>query len=77
MTDAPRGTVRVQVNGDSTELERGCTVARLVDTLIGSGGARKGLAVAVNRELVPWSDWGSRRLSEGDQVEVLSPAQGG
>lgn len=36
-----------------------------------------GIAVAVNEEVVPRSEWGSRCLADADVVEILTPAQGG
>jgi sulfur carrier protein len=55
--------------------------ASLEETLLATLGTERlglgGIAVAVNREIVPRSEWASRRLREGDQVEVLTAAQGG
>ncbi len=77
MSGAPSRPVTILFNGDSTEVEHDCTVAVLVESLIGTPVEQRGVAVAVNREVVPRSAWGGRHLSEGDQVEVLSAAQGG
>ncbi len=35
------------------------------------------LATAVNSELVRAADRGAYRLNEGDEIEILSPRQGG
>lgn len=35
------------------------------------------LATAVNGEFVPAPERGSRQLTDGDRLEVLSPMQGG
>jgi sulfur carrier protein len=64
----------VTVNGEARAVERGSTVAALV-ALIGCG--TKGVAVAVNDEVVPRSLWSDRALTDGDRVEVLKAAQGG
>ena len=49
-----------------------------VDGLIGELGLeRRGLAIAVNGEVVPRSVWGDQALVDGDQVEILTVAQGG
>jgi sulfur carrier protein len=37
----------------------------------------RGVAVAVNGEVVPRTDWPATVLRGGDRVEVLSAAQGG
>ncbi|WP_245889012.1 sulfur carrier protein ThiS [Glycomyces artemisiae] len=38
--------------------------------------ARRGIAAAVNGEVVPRSEW-DRALADGDAVEVLTATQGG
>jgi sulfur carrier protein len=37
----------------------------------------RGIAVAVNGEVVPRASWATSELAEGDNVEVLTAAQGG
>ena len=66
--------MNVVVNGETQELSTGTTVAGLVDTL---GRSPKGMAVAINEEVVPRSTWREVKLRPGDRVEVLSAAQGG
>lgn len=67
-------TVAIRVNGEPRRLGRATTVALLVDELVSTS---RGIAVAVNGEVVPRSDWDGRPLSDGDRVEVLTAAQGG
>ena len=62
------------VNGDPRAVASGCTVARLLDSL---GLARRRIAVAVNRDVVPRSTFDTYRLSEGDRVEILEAVGGG
>lgn len=64
----------VTVNGEPRDLEPETTVAALVERL---GRGRKGIAVAVNEEVVPRSAWDDTRINDGDRVEMLSAAQGG
>jgi sulfur carrier protein len=52
----------------------GTTVAALVGDL---GLEPRGIAVAVGGEVVTRSAWDERPLAAGDQVEVLTIAQGG
>jgi sulfur carrier protein len=66
----------VEVNGNPTELAEGATVQTVVEEL-GADTSRRGVAVAVNAEVVPRSEWETRRLSEGVRVEVLTAIQGG
>ena len=64
----------VVINGEAQELSSGTTVAVLVDAL---GRSPKGMAVAINEEVVPRSTWRDVELRPGDRVEVLTAAQGG
>jgi len=65
---------RLTLNGAPMSVEAGTTVGSLIDA---SATDRRGIAVAVNDEVVPRSQWDHTRLSEGDRVEVLTAAQGG
>lgn len=64
----------VVVNGDPSVLESGITVAAVVDAVAPSP---KGIAVAINGEIVPRSRWTESLVVDGDEVEVLGAAQGG
>jgi len=68
--------VRLVLNGSQRELPDGATVA---DAVRASGvpALARGLAVAVDREVVPGSQWDSTPLREGQRVEVLQAVQGG
>jgi sulfur carrier protein len=68
--------VTIVVNGEAHELERGTTVRALLDALEVPGGAR-GVAVAVDAEVVPRGEWDTTELDEGARVEVLRAIQGG
>ncbi len=63
----------IRVNGDERPFEPG-TVADLLERL---GAPVRGVAVAVDGEVVPRSQWSSTALRDGDSVEVLSAAAGG
>jgi sulfur carrier protein len=66
--------VAISVNGEERSLDGPVSVDRLVDAL---GMERRGLAVAVNGEVVPRSTWAGHDVVDGDQVEILTIAQGG
>jgi sulfur carrier protein len=69
--------VRLLVNGEAREVRDALTVAELVaDEAPGLAGGR-GVAVAVDAEVVPRSAWPERRLEDGQQVELLAAMQGG
>lgn len=64
----------VQVNGESVELSDGSSLAGLVDSHVTQ---TKGVAIAVNQEVIPRSMWASTSLTAGDRIEILTAAQGG
>ena len=64
----------VTVNGEDTGLPAGASVADLVASL---GIEPRGIAVAVDGEVVTRRTWGERPLAAGERVEILSIAQGG
>ena len=66
----------ILVNGTTTEVDAGTTVTDLLGRLDVPPGAR-GVAVAVDAEVVPRGAWASTPLAEGAQVEVLTAIQGG
>jgi sulfur carrier protein len=65
----------IVVNGEPRERD-GATIAELLSELGVEDGAR-GVAVAVNGEIVPRPEWARHRLDTGDRVEALSAMQGG
>lgn len=67
-------TIVVTVNGEPRPFPARASVADLVAEL---GIGERGVAVAVNAEVVPRSTWASAGLAAGDAVEVLRAAQGG
>ncbi|GIJ80470.1 sulfur carrier protein [Micromonospora phaseoli] len=66
--------MELTVNGVERSVRDGVTVAELVRDV---SGQERGVAVAVNGEVVPRTGWPATALCGGDQVEVLSAAQGG
>jgi sulfur carrier protein len=66
--------VKVVVNGAAREVPAGFTAADAVQMITEN---TRGIAVAVNGEVVTRSAWRSVTLSDGDRVEVLTAVQGG
>ena len=67
--------MNVTVNGTARETTPGSTVDDVVREL--SPGTDRGLAVAVNGEVVPRYRWPVTPLRDGDAVEILTAVQGG
>ena len=68
--------MNVVVNGRPTELGEDATVEALLAALDVPADAR-GVAVAVDAEVVPRGAWAAVALTEGARVEVLHAVQGG
>jgi sulfur carrier protein len=66
----------VELNGDRVELSDGASVADAV-AVAGANSGRRGVAVAVDGEVVPRSGWDGTNLREGQKVEVVEAIQGG
>jgi len=69
-------TVGVTLNGAPHELPDGATVADAVEA-VGAPSDGRGVAVAVDGEVVPRSVWAAHSLNADDRVEVLRAVQGG
>jgi sulfur carrier protein len=67
--------VRLVLNGEPRELPEGATL----DVAVEASGApsERGIAVAVDGEVVPRGEWERFELREGQRVEVLQAVQGG
>jgi sulfur carrier protein len=68
--------VIVELNGRPEELPDGATVADAVK-VVGVDGEPRGVAVAVDGEVVRRSDWESTMLGDQQAVEVVRAVQGG
>jgi thiazole synthase len=68
--------VRIELNGEALELPQG---ASLVDAARAAGVAEdaRGVAVALDGEVVPRGDWDQMPLAAGNKVEILAAIQGG
>ncbi len=64
----------IRLNGETCAMPVG-TVAEL---LAAQGVERpRGVAVAVNGQVVPRHSWEQHRLADGDDVEIVKPIGGG
>jgi sulfur carrier protein len=66
--------MEIRVNGEPRQLPEGTTVARLVEL---AGPAAGPCAVALNLDFVPRAAYAQTVLHAGDQVEIVTPRQGG
>lgn len=66
----------IEMNGEQIELRDGASVADAV-AASGADPNQRGLAVAVDGEVVSRREWGETTLGEGQRVEVVQAIQGG
>ncbi|WP_024015109.1 sulfur carrier protein ThiS [Aquifex aeolicus] len=67
---------RIVLNGEEREIPREMTIMELLEE-IGVKFREVGLAVAINEEVVPKSEYTTRKVREGDKVEVVQLVGGG
>jgi sulfur carrier protein len=65
----------VTLNGERRELDEPATIEVAVHAAGAPEG--RGVAVAVDGEVVPRGEWATTEVREGQQVEVLHAVQGG
>jgi sulfur carrier protein len=68
--------VIVELNGERVELSDEANVADAI-AAAGANSGRRGVAVAVDGEVVPRSGWEATALADGQRVEVVEAIQGG
>ncbi len=65
--------MQVTVNGEAREVQAS-HVAALLSELDYEGAH---CAIAINYDVVPRSLWAETKLKAGDEIEIISPRQGG
>jgi sulfur carrier protein len=66
--------VIITINGQPRDVPAGTSVAQLVMSVTDQD---RGIAVAVNGEVMPRREWPGIALGDRDQVEVVTAVQGG
>ena len=66
--------ISIVLNGEPSELPAGATVEAAVREL---GAIERGVAVALDGEVVPRGEWAGTEVRDGQRVEVLRAVQGG
>ncbi len=68
--------MRVLINGEPRELAAGATVSEAAN-LVGIEPQARGVAVALDGQVVPRAELGGTILEEGQRVEIVRAIQGG
>ena len=66
--------MNIIVNGESQSLEADANLEQLLE-ILGLNGKR--IAVEVNRNIVPRSDYDNFKLSDNDTIEIVNAIGGG
>lgn len=69
--------MKVLVNGEETTVDDAISVSQLLADLHGADPNTRGIAVALNGEVVTRGRWEEATLSEGDRLEILRAVGGG
>jgi sulfur carrier protein len=76
VSEPPVHDLVLTVNGDSLRVRAGSSIADVVAQLI-DGAEPKGIAVAVDRCVIPRSEWAITAARPGALIEIVSAAAGG
>jgi thiamine biosynthesis protein ThiS len=66
--------IEIFLNGNKQSVEEHCTIAQLIEHL---NLTNKRLAVEVNLNIVPRSEFVHHQLTSGDRVEIIHAVGGG
>ena len=66
--------IDIFLNGSAHLIPETTTVDELIESL---GLSKKGIALAINSEVIPKSNWKEGQLLSQDKVELLTIVQGG
>ncbi len=64
----------IEINGRTRELETPIMLGELIDAEVTD---RRGVAVSLNGEVLPRSDWDTTTVDDGARIELVGAVQGG
>ena len=70
-------TYTVTVNGDAIQVKGGALLTDVVRAVGLNPDAVRGVAVAMNDEVVRREAWTDTRVAAGDRIEIVTAQQGG
>jgi sulfur carrier protein len=66
--------MRIEINGRAREIDGPQSVGEIVD---GEVADRRGVAVAVDGEVLPRTAWDDSLVTDGTRLEIVGAVQGG
>ena len=67
--------MEITVNQKNYHLEEACSVEQMLSAVLHTEA--KGIAVAINQNIISKSNWRLHQLKQGDQVMLIKATQGG
>jgi sulfur carrier protein len=67
--------MEISINQQLTEIAENVTVQKLLTSLFANPS--KGIAIAINQNIIPKSEWGDHILLPDDKVTLIRATQGG
>lgn len=67
--------MKVFINNEPKELQNLKTITELLRDLNLEGA--KGIAIAINQEVIPKAHWNNHSLAENDRLTIIRATQGG
>ena len=68
--------MKIRVNGEKKTVDPNLNIYDLL-TVLELNPRQAGIAVAVNREVIPKTEWKVTELREGSEIEIIRAVQGG
>ncbi len=68
--------MKIKINGEEKVFENELSLKELVENELNSGEP-KGVAVALNYNIVPKQKWNETKVKENDEIEIVQAVQGG
>ncbi|SDT13842.1 sulfur carrier protein ThiS [Mucilaginibacter mallensis] len=65
----------ITVNQQSYSVSEACSLQQMLDTVFLQPA--KGIAIAVNQEIIPKNNWQTCQLQSGDTITIIKATQGG
>lgn len=69
--------MKVKLNNDIIEISPNITLEKILQQELQITQDKKGIAVAVNDNIIPKNNWNKIQLNDKDEILVIIAAQGG
>lgn len=66
--------MKIEINGDPKDLQNPTSLEQLIQELLTD---TKGMAVAINNQVIPKTEWAQTDLKDHDKVLLITATQGG